>query len=544
MYRALYRQYRPEVFDEVLGQDHIVRILQNQIATGSTSHAYLFCGTRGTGKTTTARLLAKGLNCLSEGQRPCGQCPNCQAIKEGSFLDVIEIDAASNRGVDDVRELRESVKYPPAAGRMKVYIIDEVHMLTTEAFNALLKTLEEPPEYVTFILATTEVHKLPATVLSRCMRLDFKRIPEAVLIKGMSDICASLGINVTEDALRIIAANADGSVRDGLSILDQCIAGRDEQVTADDVLEFLGASGAEDFLELTDMVRKKRTEEAIIFLSRLLEDGKDVRQFMRDWTGHYRNLLLVKYMRNPETVLGMSAENIERLRRQAAVLEPEDINRGIMELSSMSNEARWSTQPRILLELAIVRLCMGAGQIRELTETRFVDTPAAPAAAPTAPTAQPAAVSAAPAPVEAVPAAPASDAPEPAVPTPAEPVQAAPAPASPVPVSDAQGSFDCEDIWNRVFEDGEEEKGSIYIIRNSAQLTSIEEKNFTVTVNNEFIGNLAEKNRKLLEHLVEIHTGKYRTMRIVLADSAREEKPAEEIAAAASDLFGIKVEVK
>ena len=553
MYRALYRQYRPEVFDEVLGQDHIVRILKNQIATGSTSHAYLFCGTRGTGKTTTARLLAKGLNCLSEGQRPCGQCPNCQAIKEGSFLDVIEIDAASNRGVDDVRELRESVKYPPAAGRMKVYIIDEVHMLTTEAFNALLKTLEEPPEYVTFILATTEVHKLPATVLSRCMRLDFKRVPETVLIKGMSDICASLGINVTEDALRIIAANADGSVRDGLSILDQCIAGREEQVTADDVLEFLGASGAEDFLELTDMVRKKRTEEAIIFLSRLLEDGKDVRQFMRDWTGHYRNLLLVKYMRNPETILGMSAENIERLRRQAAVLEPEDINRGIMELSTMSNEARWSTQPRILLELAIVRLCMGAGQIRELTETRFVDTPAAPATTPAAP---PAAVSAAPTPAEAAPAAPAPEpaAPQPAVPAPieaeqgepipAEPVRVAPAPVDPASAPDAQSSFDCEDIWNKVFEDGEEEKGSIYIIRNSAQLTSIEEKNFTVTVNNEFIGNLAEKNRKLIEHLVEKHTGKFRTMRTVLADSAREEKPAEEIAAAASDLLGIKVEVK
>ena len=543
MYRALYRQYRPEVFDEVLGQDHIVRILQNQIATGSTSHAYLFCGTRGTGKTTTARLLAKGLNCLSEGRRPCGQCPNCQAIKEGSFLDVIEIDAASNRGVDDVRELRESVKYPPASGRMKVYIIDEVHMLTTEAFNALLKTLEEPPEYVTFILATTEVHKLPATVLSRCMRLDFKRVPEPVLIRGMSDICASIGINVTEDALRIIAANADGSVRDGLSILDQCIAGREEQVTANDVLEFLGASGAEDFLELTDMVRKKRTEEAIIFLSRLLEDGKDVRQFMRDWTGHYRNLLLVKYMRNPETILGMSAENIERLRRQASVLEPEDINRGIMELSSMSNEARWSTQPRILLELAIVRLCMGAGQIRELAEVKFVDTPAAPAAAPAV---QPSAPAAASAQVEAVPSAPAPAASAPAAPEPAVPIPTEAEPVQTVPASapDAQGSFDCEDIWNKVFEDGEEEKGSIYIIRNSAQLTSIGEKDFTVTVNNEFIGNLAEKNRKLLEHLVEKHTGKYRTMRIVLAESAREEKPAEEIAAAASDLLGIKVEVK
>ena len=236
MYRALYRQYRPEVFEEVLGQDHIVRILKNQIATDSTSHAYLFCGTRGTGKTTTARLLAKGLNCLSDGERPCGECANCRAIKEGSFLDCIEIDAASNNGVDDVRELRESVKYPPSSGRRKVYIIDEVHMLSQEAFNALLKTLEEPPEYVTFILATTEVHKLPATVLSRCMRLDFKRVPESVLISGMSDICSKVGVNVSEDALRIIAANADGSVRDGLSILDQCISSSQTEVTAEDVL--------------------------------------------------------------------------------------------------------------------------------------------------------------------------------------------------------------------------------------------------------------------------------------------------------------------
>lgn len=546
MYRALYRQYRPEVFEEVLGQEHIVRILKNQIATGSTSHAYLFCGTRGTGKTTTARLLAKGLNCLSDGPRPCGQCANCQAIKEGSFLDVIEIDAASNRGVDDVRELRESVKYPPAAGRMKVYIIDEVHMLTTEAFNALLKTLEEPPEYVTFILATTEVHKLPATVLSRCMRLDFKRVPESVLISGMKDICERIGINVTEDALRIIAANADGSVRDGLSILDQCIAGREEQVTAGDVLEFLGASGSEDFIELTDMVRKKRTEEAILFLNGLLSDGKDVRQFMRDWIGHYRNLLLVKYMRNPETILGMSAENIERLRRQAGVLEPEDINRGIMELSSMSNEARWSTQPRILLELAIVRLCMGAGQIRELAEARFVDAPAAPAE-PVVPQPQsapaPAPTQEEPIPPQSAPAAVPQETPkapaaqEDPAPAPPQP-QAAPAPAPP------QGAFDCEDIWNKVFEDGEEEKGSIYIIRNSSQLTVIDEKSFTITVNNDFVKNLAENNRTLLEKLVSKHTGGSRYMQIAVSGSANKEKPAEEIAAQASDLLGIKVDVK
>ena len=190
MYTALYRAYRPEVFDEILGQEHIVKILKNQIDTDSTSHAYLFCGTRGTGKTTTARILAKGLNCISqEESKPCGKCSVCMSIKEGTYLDVVEIDAASNNGVDNIRELRESIKYPPASGRKKVYIIDEVHMLSSGAFNALLKTLEEPPEYVVFILATTEPQKLPATILSRCMRLDFKRVPETLLIKGMDDIC-------------------------------------------------------------------------------------------------------------------------------------------------------------------------------------------------------------------------------------------------------------------------------------------------------------------------------------------------------------------
>ena len=536
MYKALYRQYRPEVFDEVLGQDHIVRILKNQIATSGTSHAYLFCGTRGTGKTTTARLLAKGLNCLSDGERPCGVCANCQAIKEGNFLDVIEIDAASNNGVDDVRELRESVKYPPATGRMKVYIIDEVHMLSQEAFNALLKTLEEPPEYVTFILATTEVHKLPATVLSRCMRLDFRRVPESVLIKGMSDICSKIGIDVSEDALRIIAANADGSVRDGLSILDQCISGRDAQVSADDVLEFLGASGDEDFITLTDLVRRKRTEEAIVFLDGILSDGKDVRQFMRDWINHYRNLLMVRFMRNPETVINMSAENIGRIKRQAAALELEDINRGIMELSSKADEARWSTQPRILLELAIVRLCMGAGQIRELSEVEFEHTaPPAPAA-----------------PVESAPVQ-LGNRPRPRViekkPEPvAEPVVEPAAPAESAapaePPAKAAEAFDCDDIWNKVFEDGENEKGSINLMRNSGRLTSIDDDTFSITVGSEFAKGFAEKNRALIEHLVEKHTGGHRAMNIVVAEKGQMERPAEEIAAEASDILGINVEVK
>ena len=527
MYKALYRQYRPEVFDEVLGQDHIVRILKNQIASSGTSHAYLFCGTRGTGKTTTARLLAKGLNCLSDGEKPCGECANCRAIRDGSFIDVIEIDAASNNGVDDVRELRESVKYPPAVGRMKVYIIDEVHMLSTEAFNALLKTLEEPPEYVTFILATTEVHKLPATVLSRCMRLDFRRVPENVLIGGMADICAKIGIDISEDALRIIAANADGSVRDGLSILDQCISGREGRVEAEEVLEFLGASGDEDFIEITELVRKKKTEEAIVFLDGILSDGKDVRQFMRDWINHYRNLLMVRFMRNPETVINMSAENIERIRRQASVMELEDINRGIMELSSKSDEARWSTQPRILLELAIVRLCMGAGQVRELTEVEFEEPPM-PVRKAAAPVEKKAAFAA----VEAAQA-------EKPVPK-EEPLQ----PPKPQPPAEEANEFDCEDIWNKVFEDGESEKGSFYIIRNSGRLTSIDEGTFSVTVSTPFSKDLAEKNRKLLEHLIEKHTGKFRLMKLNLDESVRTERPADEIAAEASDVLGIKVEVK
>ena len=237
MYQALYRAYRPEVFSEILGQEHIVRILRNQIKKGETGHAYLLCGTRGTGKTTTARILAKAVNCLSDGDKPCGTCANCQAIKNGTFMDVVEIDAASNNGVENIRDLRESVQYPPVLGRKKVYIIDEVHMLSTGACNALLKTLEEPPEYCMFILATTEPQKLLPTILSRCIRLDFRRVPEYTIKEGMRRICSDRGISVTEDALGLIAVNADGSVRDALSILDQCLAGVQDSLTRDDVID-------------------------------------------------------------------------------------------------------------------------------------------------------------------------------------------------------------------------------------------------------------------------------------------------------------------
>ena len=362
MYQALYRTRRPEVFSEVLGQKHIIKILKHQIETDTVSHAYLFCGTRGTGKTTVARLLAKAVNCTSKGERPCGRCPNCEAIARGSFMDVIEIDAASNNGVENIRELRESVKYPPQAGSKKVYIVDEVHMLSSGAFNALLKTLEEPPENVIFILCTTEPQKLPQTILSRCMRLDFKRVPQDILAADMRAIADQRGVSISEGAIRLLAANADGSVRDGLSILDQVLASGDKEIDRDKVLEYLGTVGTEFFTELTELVSQRNTGEALALLDKALSDGKDAKQLMKDWNAHYRNLMITKFMRDPEDLLNMSEDNIKKVREQSAHISFEEIEEAIRRISKTINDARWSTQPRILLELDIVALSGAKGR--------------------------------------------------------------------------------------------------------------------------------------------------------------------------------------
>lgn len=379
MYTAIYRDFRPDSFNQLVGQDHIVRILKSQIASGRTGHAYLFCGTRGTGKTTTARILAKALNCEAEDRaaRPCCECASCRAIKEGSFMDVIEIDAASNNGVDNIRELRESVKYPPAVGRNKVYIIDEVHMLSTGAFNALLKTLEEPPENVVFILATTEPQKLPATILSRCMRLDFRRVSEKTIADNMRMICEARGLEADEAALALIAVNADGSVRDSLSILEQCISTGETRITRDDVAEMLGTAGEEVMIELTDLVMKADMSSALLLLDSAINSGRDVKQFMREWLAHFRNLLMAKYIQDPENALNMSLENVERVRAQSTQISTDLLNRGITELTKTISESRWSAQPRVMLEMCIVRL--GVGQ-EELKQTVFRYDGAAPAA--------------------------------------------------------------------------------------------------------------------------------------------------------------------
>ncbi len=545
MYTALYRAYRPEVFDEILGQEHIVRILKNQIATDSTSHAYLFCGTRGTGKTTTARILAKGLNCISEeGGRPCGKCSVCMSIKEGTYLDVVEIDAASNNGVDNIRELRESVKYPPAVGRKKVYIIDEVHMLSSGAFNALLKTLEEPPEYVVFILATTEPQKLPSTILSRCMRLDFRRVPESVLIRGMSEICGKRAIDVSEDALRIIAANADGSVRDGLSILDQCISGGDTRIEAKDVLEFLGASGEETFVELTDLVRRRKTADALVLAADVLSDGKDVRQFMRDWVNHYRNLLMTKFIRNPQDVINMSVENIERIRKQSDSIELADINRGILELSRTMREARWSTQPRILLELAIVKLSTDMQSVPVQVQAPVTKQAVSPAGYAEYHR-EAAAVAADMSEGHEVPVK------EPDMRQAVEDASVAADKTAETSSEDAERkqpepTYDLEEIWNAVFREGEAAKGSFYIIGSGGRLTEIGENDFTVKVSSELVRKHAENNRSLLEDLMEKHTGSRRMMKLVLEGGSMpgKEKTVEEIAREAEDVLGVNIEIE
>ncbi len=363
MHLALYRSERPERFEEIIGQKHIVRILRNQLAQGTVSQAYLFTGTRGTGKTTTARILAKAVNCtadLPDRDKPCCTCPNCEAIRQGRFLDVVQLDAASNNGVEDLRAIIDSVQYPPVIGQYKVYIIDEVHMLSAAAENAFLKTLEDPPENAIFILATTNPEKVRATIRSRCMTLNFKRVSETELISGMRQICSRKGVRITDEALGVVASRADGSVRDGLSILEQCISAGDELVTEDLVLEYIGSAGTGFYLELTDAIRSGETGRVLTLVNQAVREGKDARQLLADGLAHYRDLMVVKYVQDPKGVVNASEENISRLRAQAEAFTAEELEFSIRLLSEYLNLGRYSTQPRILLETALIRLMNGA----------------------------------------------------------------------------------------------------------------------------------------------------------------------------------------
>jgi len=355
-YEAIYRRFRPQTFDKVLGQAHIVRVLQRQIAADETLHAYLFSGTRGTGKTTMARLLAKGVNCLSDKERPCGVCSNCESIRNGTFVDVIEIDAASNNGVADVRELVSSVIYPPTVGKKRVYIIDEAHMLTTAANNAFLKTLEEPPENTIFVLATTEPGKMLPTIRSRCMMFEFKRVPAAVIVDGMKDIMAELEMEADEDALALVAGCADGSVRDAFSILELCVSLGRERLCRDDVLEAIGSAGDEAIAALALAVIGGDAAAALIRFNEILRAGKDVRRVLEEWIDYLRSALLIKYLDKPEAILSRSLENIAEIRELTAGVDEKALARHILKLSKVYNESRWSAHPGILAEMTIIEL--------------------------------------------------------------------------------------------------------------------------------------------------------------------------------------------
>lgn len=361
-YTALYRKFRPVEFEDVKGQEHIITTLKNQIEANRIGHAYLFCGTRGTGKTTVAKIFAKAVNCEHPvNGSPCGECAMCRSIAAGTSMNVIEIDAASNNGVDNIREIREEVAYRPTEGKYKVYIIDEVHMLSIGAFNALLKTLEEPPEYVIFILATTEVHKIPITILSRCQHYDFKRISIETITDRMRDLMQEEQVEVEEKALRYVAKAADGSMRDALSLLDQCIAFYlGQKLMYDNVLEVLGAVDTDVFSRLLRSVIRRDVPKVLDIVDDLVMQGRELTQLATDFTWYLRNLLLVKTSDNIEDVLDVSTENMQQLQEEAGMVESDMLLRYIRIFSELSGQLKYAAQKRVLLEVALIKLCTPA----------------------------------------------------------------------------------------------------------------------------------------------------------------------------------------
>ena len=357
-YVALYRRWRPTSFADLVGQEHISRTLSRAVTSGQTSHAYLFTGPRGTGKTSTAKILARSLNC-AQGPTltPCGRCESCRAIAEGSSMDVFEIDAASNRGIDEIRDLRETVKFAPTEGRCKIYIIDEVHMLTTEAFNALLKTLEEPPPSVLFILATTEPHKVPATIQSRCQRYDFHRITVAEIRERLSYVCRESGIAANDDALSIIAAQADGGMRDALSILDQCSALAEGTLTAEQVQESLGFVGKERIAQLAVQIADKDGSGLLAGLSELLQSGRELNRIFVELALHFRALMIAGVGGASFAAEFSGTEAAEQLRADAARFSQPEIMNILRRISETLQEMRTAPQPRITAETLLLSLC-------------------------------------------------------------------------------------------------------------------------------------------------------------------------------------------
>ena len=358
-YVALYRKFRPSTFDDVKGQDHIVTTLRNQINAGRIGHAYLFCGTRGTGKTSVAKIVGKAVNCEHPvNGSPCGECAMCRAIDEGTALNLIEIDAASNNGVDNVRLIREEVTYAPPEGKYKVYIIDEAHMLSLSAFNALLKTLEEPPSYVIFILATTETHKIPVTIMSRCQRYDFHRITAETIADRMRNLLDEEGASAEDAAVEYISRQADGSMRDALSLLDQCLAFHmNETLTYEHVLDILGTVDVSVYRDMIEDIIRENVSGLLLRLDDVVYSGRDLKEFISDFVGYLRNIMLLKSEADVSRIVDLSEENLSRAFELTGQMSLEQVVGYIRTLSELSNEMKYASNPRILVEAALIKLC-------------------------------------------------------------------------------------------------------------------------------------------------------------------------------------------
>ncbi|MCX7843360.1 MAG: DNA polymerase III subunit gamma/tau [Clostridia bacterium] len=360
-YIALYRKWRPLVFEDVVEQEHVVKTLKNSVVTGRIAHAYLFCGTRGTGKTTMAKILSRAINCLEpKDGNPCNTCEICKGILSQSILDVVEIDAASNNSVDNVREIRDEVVYTPSRARYKVYIIDEVHMLSTGAFNALLKTLEEPPSHVVFILATTEPHKLPATILSRCQRFDFRRISLESIMDRLDSISRAGGVVVEKEALRLMARLSDGALRDGISILDQCMGMGGKVISYSTVLDVIGMVNDDFIAKVVDALNESDVRGMLALVEKLVMDGRDISQFVSELVYYYRNMMVCKMTNDPAQIIEASQEVLEVIMRQSERLSQDEIMLIIKELSQLEASLKWATHPRILLEVSLMKISSGS----------------------------------------------------------------------------------------------------------------------------------------------------------------------------------------
>ncbi len=355
-YQALYRKYRPATFSDVVGQDHITKTLKNELDCGKVVHAYLFTGTRGTGKTSCAKILAKAVNCLNPvNGDPCGECEICRMVAADEATDIVEMDAASNNGVDDIRELREQVNFSPAACKYRVYIIDEVHMLSGAAFNALLKTLEEPPEHVVFILATTEVHKLPATILSRCQRFDFRRIDSSDIVGRLKYVAECEGLNLTDDAATLIASAADGGMRDALSILDLC-ASHSNNITEDTVANVCSMAGGDYLIKMADLIKTHSTEQALMLIDELHNSSVDMLRLLSELTNHFRDLMIVKVVKGEQKPIVCSTAKMKALEQQAQSFDIKEIM-AILSVLQASAAAMQNGNRRCEMEMAIIRLC-------------------------------------------------------------------------------------------------------------------------------------------------------------------------------------------